>query len=289
MFSDILLTSDFDRTITARNGHIPQKNLEAIAYFIENGGTFTVNTGRNLPMSINNIIGTVPMNAPFLFAEGCGMYDTQNNRLIEYTQMPIDISDIVAEITEKYPYINQEIHCPYKHVRPGYDEGWEYFNRDNHCSNWSFESVAEIDQPILRLVLRARISVASTACGYEAKTLYHSTPEEDAIFQQVADEIEEKYGDKIHVFRANNWITSLRPRGCSKLAIARKLQQQLGKKILVCVGDEKNDLSMLEGADYAFSPADSAMAQFFPNVCPCAEGSIADLIYNKLPEILKEK
>ena len=50
-FSDILLTVDFDRTLTARDSSIPQRNLEAIAYFMEHGGTFTVNTGRSLPMT----------------------------------------------------------------------------------------------------------------------------------------------------------------------------------------------------------------------------------------------
>ena len=289
MFSDILLTSDFDRTLTAPNGEIPQKNLEAIAYFMENGGTFTVNTGRNWPMSVNNILNKIPMNAPFLFAEGCGVYDVQQNQLLEYTPLPISIQDIVEELTEKYPYITAEIQCPFQHFRPVYDEGWDLFNRNNLCSNWSYDSVQNIQQPILRLILRARFTPANTASGYEAKALYNSTPEEDAIFQQVADDIEAKYGDKIHVFRANRWITSLRPLNCSKLAIARKLQKQLGKKLLICIGDEKNDLSMLEGADYAFSPADSAMARFFPNVCPCTEGAVADLIYSKLPLILKER
>ena len=51
IFSDILLTVDFDRTLTAPDSTIPERNLEAIRYFIENGGAFTVNTGRSLPMT----------------------------------------------------------------------------------------------------------------------------------------------------------------------------------------------------------------------------------------------
>ena len=288
MFSDILLTADFDGTLTAKNGTIPQRNLEAIAYFMENGGTFTVNTGRNLPMAVNNILNHIPMNAPFLFAEGCGVYDVKEGRLLECTPLPVDIGEIVAEIAEKYPYITPEIHCADKHYRYAYDKGWDCFNKDNRCSAWGYCHTSDIQQPILRLVLRARISFADTALGYEAKTLYTSTPEEDTVFQQIADTIEAQYGDQIHVFRANKWITTILPKNCSKLAIARKLQQQLGKKILICIGDAKNDLSMLNGADYAFCPADGAVAAGFPKVCPCAEGSVADLIYNKLPKILKE-
>ena len=53
------------------------------------------------------------------------------------------------------------------------------------------------------------------------------------------------------------------------------------------VGDSYNDLSMLEAADHAFCPADSVIADRFSNVCCCAEGAVADVIYNKIPEILK--
>ena len=75
----------------------------------------------------------------------------------------------------------------------------------------------------------------------------------------------------------------------SKLTSARQLQAELGKKILICVGDAENDLTMLEGADYAFCPSDGSVADRFPNVCPCAEGAVADVIYNKIPEILENR
>ena len=51
LFSDILLTVDFDRTLTAPDSSIPQRNIDAIQYFMDNGGAFTVNTGRSLPMT----------------------------------------------------------------------------------------------------------------------------------------------------------------------------------------------------------------------------------------------
>ena len=41
-FSDVLLTVDFDRTLTAPDSTIPQRNVDAISYFIANGGTKNV-------------------------------------------------------------------------------------------------------------------------------------------------------------------------------------------------------------------------------------------------------
>ena len=55
---------------------------------------------------------------------------------------------------------------------------------------------------------------------------------------------------------------------------------------MVCVGDAENDIAMLDAADYAFCPADGVVADRYPNVCNCADGAIADVIYKKIPEIL---
>ena len=70
IYSDVLLTVDFDRTLTAPDSTIPKRNIEAIRYFMENGGAFTVNTGRSVPMSRHNLLPVVPVNAPLLLYNG---------------------------------------------------------------------------------------------------------------------------------------------------------------------------------------------------------------------------
>ena len=60
----------------------------------------------------------------------------------------------------------------------------------------------------------------------------------------------------------------------------------MGKKLLICVGDGKNDLPMMLDADFAFAPEDGVIADQFQNVCKCADGAVADVIYKKIPEIL---
>ena len=73
-YSEVLITSDFDRTLTAPDSSIPKRNIEAIQYFIDNGGAFTVNTGRTIP-SFAEKLKTVPMNAPVLLYNGSAAYD----------------------------------------------------------------------------------------------------------------------------------------------------------------------------------------------------------------------
>ena len=45
---------------------------------------------------------------------------------------------------------------------------------------------------------------------------------------------------------------------------------------------------LMRDADYAFAPADGIIAKSFPNVCKCADGAVADVIYKKIPEILEK-
>ena len=116
--------------------------------------------------------------------------------------------------------------------------------------------------------------------------VFSGTPEEIARIEEAARWIRETYGDKVTVFHAGARVLNIHAAGVSKLRAARDLQKQLGRKILICVGDAENDLPMLEGADYAFCPADGMVASRFPNVCKCADGAIAEVIYKKIPEIL---
>ena len=99
--------------------------------------------------------------------------------------------------------------------------------------------------------------------------------------------IERIYGDKVEVCYPASRIIDVQAKGISKLSAAGELQQRLGKKILVCVGDAWNDVAMLDGADYAFCPADGLVAERYENVCKCADGAVADVILEKIPEILR--
>ena len=84
--------------------------------------------------------------------------------------------------------------------------------------------------------------------------------------------LRETYGHKCEVFRAATRIIDVHAKGVSKNRSARELQQRLGKKWLVCVGDAHNDIPMLERSAIPFAPANCAQevkdwgARL---VCPC--------------------
>ena len=282
LFSDVLLTVDFDRTLTAPDSTIPQRNLDAIRYFMDNGGTFTMNTGRSIPMSLKNILGIVPHNAPLLLYNGSADYDETTGKLTRYAPLDLDPVEILPYLQEKFPWLNVEVQALDAHYLMRENAQWEDYCNHNSCL-WGYAAPGDIPGPFIKFSFYGEFR-ENTVAG-----MYKATEEELRQFDEMTDFMMTHYGDKIEIFRACARIADIHAKGVSKLNAARQLQKTLGKKILVCVGDAENDLTMLEGADYAFCPSDGTVADRFPNVCPCGDGAVADVIYEKIPEILRKE
>ena len=278
LFSDILLTVDFDRTLTAPDSTIPQRNIDAIRYFIDNGGAFTVNTGRSVPMT-NWFRDKVPVNVPLLLYNGSAAYDVATGQWSQCYPLDLDPETIINDLQSRFPDLTVELQGTYAHHIFYHNPRWEAYCENNLCP-WEYADPAKLPCAFLKLALYGEFRQNTVASMYDA------TEAELARFDEAVGYIEKTYGDKVDVFRACARIADLHAKGCSKLASARELQQRLGRKILVCVGDGDNDLPMMEGADYAYCPSDAIIRDKFENVCPCAEGAVADVIYQKIPEIL---
>ena len=281
MYSDVLLTVDFDRTLTAPDSTIPERNLEAIRYFMGNGGVFTVNTGRSLPMSERNIIGKVPVNAPLLLYNGSGDFDTRTGEMARCSTIPLDPRVVLTDIQAQFPQLRVEVQSHIGHHLLIKDAGWEAYCDNNHC-RWSYITPETVPQPFIKFAVYGEFRENTVASMYEA------TKEELEMFDRLQAYIAAHYGEAVDMFRACARILDMHAKNCGKLNAARALQKKLGRKYLVCVGDAENDLSMLEGADYAYCPADGVVADRFPQGCPCGEGAVAEVIYEKIPGFLKK-
>ena len=276
MFSDVLLTVDFDRTLTAPDSSVPQRNIDAIEYFIANGGKFTVNTGRSVA-TFWKYLDTLPVNAPFLLYNGSAAY--QNGALSQLEIIDLDVWETMRTVSELFPDMNLEIQGTKVHYLINQrQEMVELYEN----MQWRHES-AVFDSdigPFLKFALFGQVHAPAVS------DMFTATEEETRRFNEVEAKLWELYGDKVEIFRAAPRIIDVHAKGVSKINAARKLQKTLGRKILVCVGDAHNDIPMLDGADYAFCPADGVVADRYNTVCNCADGAVADVIYKKIPEIL---
>lgn len=280
MFSDILLTVDYDRTLTAPDSTIPQRNLEAIRYFMENGGAFTVNTGRSLPMT-RVFRDKVPTNAPLLLYNGSAAYDLKEERLCFCHEIGLNMRRTIERTLALFPDLTVEVQGVEAHYCFSENPAWDAFSDHNLCARGHAAPGDDLG-PFLKFSVYGQIRDVTVA------SLYEGSEEEIRRIDEAEQLLHREFGEHCEIFRAAARILDIHAKGVSKIRSARELQQQLGRKILVCAGDGENDVPMLLGADYAYSPADAVVADRFENVCNCAEGSVADVIYKKIPEILEK-
>ena len=279
MFSDVLMTVDFDRTMTGPDSKIPQRNLDAVAFFMENGGTFTINTGRSVS-SFKKHLDKVPVNAPILLYNGSARWE--NGELTNIKLLDLDLWDTVKVIRQEFPEMNLEIQGMDYHYLIDPTEDFVAFY---DALKWSYKIV----KPVEDLGPFMKFALAGSPRSKSVATLFDISEKEDAAFDDAQQKILDLWGDKVVVYRAAPRIIDVHAKGVSKIAAARQLQKELGKKILICAGDAENDIPMLEGADYAFCPADGVVANRFETVCNCADGAVADVIYQKIPDILENR
>ena len=281
LFSDVLLTVDYDRTLTAPDSSIPERNIEAIRYFMENGGAFTINTGRSVPMT-RVFRDVVPVNAPLLLYNGSAAYDLGRKQLTFCHAIDLDLWETVHKCEELFPDLTVEVQGLDAHYRFSDNPLWDAFSDHQQCAR-GFAQPGDDLGPFLKFTLYGEFRDVTVA------DMFNGSAEERRRMDEVEQQLRREFGDKCEVFRAATRIIDVHAKGVSKARSARELQAQLGRKILVCIGDANNDLPMMFDADYAFAPADGIIADKFETVCPCAEGAVADVIYKKIPEFLRKQ
>ena len=221
----------------------------------------------------------VPTSAPLLLYTGAAAYDAAQEKLVFMQEIQMDMWETVHELLELFPDLVVEVQALDKHYNFIPNAGWDAFSANN-CAYATAEPGQDLG-PFLKFAIYGEIRDVTV------NHLFHGTEEEIRRMDEAEAVLNEKYGDKLAVFRAGPRVIDVQAKGVSKAAAARRLQQQMGRKILVCMGDAENDVVMLDGADYAFVPADAILKDRYENVCQCADGAVADVIYEKIPAIVK--
>ena len=277
IYSDILLTVDYDRTLTAPNGKIPERNLEAIRYFMENGGAFTLNTGRSTTTA-KKLLDTLPVNAPFLLYNGSAAYE--DGHLTQVVPIDVPMWEMVCAVSEAFPELNVEIQGQDNHYLVNQKPEFAAFYDK---MKWGHaEGIPGTDiGPFIKCSIYGKVR------DLTLNSMFSASEDETERFLAVGRFIEEHWGDKVDIFYAAPRIMDVHAKGVDKGKAARTLQQRLGRKYLVCVGDAPNDIPMLDAADFAYCPCDAVLSERYENVCKCADGAVADVIYEKIPRILQ--
>ena len=265
-FTGMLFTCDFDHTISDHQGNVPQNNIEAIAYFIREGGRFCLNTGRSIPAARTRAL-QIPCNAPCLLYNGAACYDYKEEKLLFSHPLPQEASRLMPLL--KFPDTAIEVQGLEAHYSSA-----PIPSREPMLRQAGMQSVITDSPPLpwMKIIL----------CGLQGSVLEGRdgvSREELAYFDRLEEKIRRTWGEDYYVTRSMSRIIEIGNPHCTKATGARELAARLGCHTLICAGDAPNDTPMLLEGDYSFCPTDSHPEVLsLPGIIPTAsagEGAIA--------------
>lgn len=110
-FNGIVLISDMDGTLLTEAKNISKENLEAIRYFRENGGKFTVASGR-VYQSLESYFDEINPDLPVISHNGGIIKNPVTNELLYAKRLSGHYKEVAKEIHKKYPWLGMEGFTP---------------------------------------------------------------------------------------------------------------------------------------------------------------------------------
>ena len=216
-FNKVLLASDFDNTLVYTQGALERgedippmsaRNREAVEYFIQNGGYFSISTGRALP-AFARYAKDLPCNAPCVIANGAAIYDFNKDCYVETAFLDADIYDHVDALLARFPGLCFEIYHDDRRIHVLHPN--DYTRNHEHLTRAKTEEVKdfrEVDLPIIKLLFE----------------------EEKPLLEQVRDFIvSQEWGKRYELIFSSDHLLELTRRGATKGGMILKLAKLLAR------------------------------------------------------------
>lgn len=270
-FTGVLLVSDFDNTLIyteaalKTGGEVPplsEKNRNALEYFIAEGGSFAVATGRALAAFARHA-DQVPMNVPAVVCNGAALYDFEKKMYLEIDMLDGEALRRAQAVMDHFPemaveayHINNMIYA----ARP--NEITRRHERMVKVAVTEVPQLSDVPLPLGKLLFEAD----------------RATLEEAKAFLT-----EQGWEKDYELIFSNDCLMEMTVRGADKGSMVRRLAERLGiaGEHIYCAGDESNDLSMLRLAEEGFAPANCASAvreSGVTLVAPAWEDAMAEIV-----------
>ncbi len=228
-FKNVLLASDFDGTLKNDDGTITDDVKKAIVFFMENGGKFTVCTGRIYQGF--HLYNKEYINAPVLLGNGAMAYDYENHKVIFNDAIGNEGINCIKDVLSAFP-----------------DVSIEFYNINKVCAI-NLNSVSEqhftsqginfeiINTPEDAPLPWTKVMIAAHGCSQEVQKILDNHPEVN------------------YLKTTGNYVEILK-KGVDKGTGLLKLAKAMGCSVedTYSAGDGYNDVEMLVAAKAGFVP-----------------------------------
>lgn len=260
-FSGYLLVSDMDATLLKSDHSISDKNREAISYFMDNGGLFTVATGRMVD-AVRAYLPRMRINAPAVLHNGAKLYDYGTETVMFERFIEEERKQAVRQAYEDFPEVGFEVYSGETvYVYRKCSETARFLTR-------SYDVVYELPEDVWN---RPWIKVLLIG--------------EKELLDKYEPVYREKY-DSGYSVRSGDRYLDVVANGVSKGVGVRKLAEllKIDSDKIITVGDNMNDIPMLEaaGISYAVVNAGDEVKRHADRTAPSNNDDAIAYIINEL-------
>ena len=237
-FEGYLLVADFDDTFCPKHGApVPEENRRAARRFMDEGGLFTIATGRDV-RSYYSIRDKFTVNAPLVLSNGAVIFDGESGESWYESFLPFSCRNDLTAARDAFPGTGMEVHRGADVRVCGSNATLE-----KHLSRMGVP-VSEADPGHILYPWTKVVLVAPDEIRAESETAH-------ALCAWIAAQFPGRYeavpsGALVDVVAA----------GSDKGSGVRRLADFLDilPENIVCIGDGWNDIPMLRAAGRAFAP-----------------------------------
>lgn len=275
LFDGCLLACDIDGTLLI-NDYMPQRNIDAIEYFVSEGGLFSLSTGRTAG-AVSAVTDKLHCIGPSIVANGSMIYDFKNDSVLYEQIIPDGDRHIVKAVMDGCSTVGIEAHS-----------GKKVLLLNSNQESVDHEKYENLD--VLPLAFES-------ALGYNwNKVIYlFADQDESRTVKQIISGFSHNsqfVDTSAVIYGRRRYYFEHVPKNVSKATTLKILCEKLNIKEGCCfaIGDYYNDLEMIKTADIGAALTDSpdeVKSAADVVVCDVQNGAVADFI-DYLTEIRKE-
>lgn len=259
-----LVVSDIDGTLNSKYRTLPQKNYDAIKAFTNNGGNFTLASGR-MVSSLERNYNRITPNQPAVVLNGAGIYDYQKREMIWRSTIDEKGRAFVKKVLGQYSsffnsvdvgiFFDDKVYIIKKGLL---SQGQMYFDK----SQYEFVSLDDVPED-----------------GW-MKVIFWSNP---IVIKRLKKYIKDTGFDDANFMASSPWSLEMLQKGTHKGTAIMELAKMLDidEKYVAAIGDYYNDWDMLKTVNLSACAGQAPkpikdMVKYV--ACHCNKGCVADLL-----------